>query len=251
MKKINSMSIIAPLILFVLIYFGLEILVRVFQIPRTIMPTPTAILTNTTVNFVADIWPQFLVTLKTIVIGFIAAIPIGMIVAAIFSQFDILVKAITPLLILLVVTPMITLIPLFLLWLGFNENIRIIVVIVQCVPIIALNTLSGFTNVERNKLELMRSIGATRLQTFIKVILPNAMPQVFTGIKLGCIFATIGAISADIVAGNVGLGFRIMQYSGFVMIEMAYGVIIVVALIGITLFQIVSVIEKRVVIWKK
>jgi ABC-type nitrate/sulfonate/bicarbonate transport system permease component len=84
----------------------------------------------------------------------------------------------------------------------------VIVVIIQATPIITLNTLNGFTNIEGEKLELAKSVGASKLQTFIKIIFMNAMPQVFTGIKLGCIFSTIGAISADFVAGTVGLCSR-------------------------------------------
>jgi len=146
---------------------------------------------------------------------------------------------------------MITIVPLFMLWLGFDPNIRILVVILQAAPIIMLNTLSGFTSVETEKLELMRSMGASRRQTFFKLILPNAMPQVFTGIKLGCIFSTIGAISADFVGGSVGLGFRILQYSGLVMTEMTYGTILIVALIGIILYQLVSFAESKFIVWRK
>jgi ABC-type nitrate/sulfonate/bicarbonate transport system permease component len=146
---------------------------------------------------------------------------------------------------------MITMVPLFMLWMGFDSRVRMIVVILQATPIIVLNTLTGFQTTETQKLELMRAMGASKLQTFCKVIFPNALPQVFTGLKLGCIFSTIAAMSADLAAGKAGLGYRIQQYSGLIMTEMAYGTIIIVALIGIILFQIVAGIEKRVIVWIK
>jgi ABC-type nitrate/sulfonate/bicarbonate transport system permease component len=245
------MHSLSPVILFVVLYAGLEILIRVAGISRFVLPTPTAILTETFHNFSSDLWPHFIFTLKVVVIGFIIATLLGMTLAAFISQYNIIVKAVSPFIILLIVTPMITLVPLFMLWLGFNPNIRIMVVILQAAPVIMLNTLSGFTTVESEKLELMRSIGANRFQTFFKVILPNAMPRIFTGIKLGCIFSTIGAVSADFVGGSIGLGFRILQYSGLVMTEMTYGTILIVALIGITLYQIVRSIESRVIVWRK
>ncbi len=142
-------------------------------------------------------------------------------------------------------------VPLFMLWMGFDSRVRVIVVILQATPIILLNTLTGFTTTEREKLELMRSLGATRWQTFLKVVFPNALPQVFTGLKIGCIFSTIAAMSADLAAGKEGLGYRIQQYSSLIMTEMAYGTIIIVALIGIVLFQIVVMIERRIVVWVK
>ncbi|MGM8212234.1 ABC transporter permease [Virgibacillus sp. W0430] len=250
-KRNIQLNVILPILTFIFLYVAFEIFIRATGVPRIVLPTPTAIIMETVQRFPADLWPHFLVTSRVIVIGFIIAIPFGIALAAIFSQLPIVVKATTPFIILLVVTPVITIVPLLVLWLGSDPNIRIIAVVVQATPIITLNTLSGFSKVETEKLELMKSIGASRVQTFIKVTFPNALPQVFTGVKLGCIFSTIGAISADFVAGNVGLGFRILQYSGSIMTEMAYGTILIVALIGISLYIIASSIEKKVIVWRK
>jgi ABC-type nitrate/sulfonate/bicarbonate transport system permease component len=216
-----------------------------------VLPPPSDVIGFTIHDFVSNLLPHFLFTLKVIVVGFCIAIPLGMAIAALFSQYRILIKAITPYIIFIVVTPMVTLMPLFMMWFGFDPNIRIMIVVLQATPIIALNAISGFSNVENSKLELMKSIGATRFQTFVKIIFPNATPQVFTGIKLGCIFSSIGAISADFVAGRYGLGYRIQQYSGLVMIEQAYGTILIVAIIGISLYEIIDTIEKKVIVWRR
>ena len=144
-----------------------------------------------------------------------------------------------------------TLIPLMTLWMGTDPNLRVIIVIIQAVPIICLNTLNGFTTVEQEKLELARSVGATKLQTFVYVTFMNAMPQVFTGLKLGCIFSTIGAVSADFVSRNIGLGDRIIKFLKYSNFEQSYGCIVIIALIGIIFYTIVEMIEKRVVLWKK
>ena len=255
-KKIDPIYIIAPIILFCVVITAWEIAVAAYGIPRTILPAPHAILAEMSKNFVRDIWPHFLFTLGVILKGYFIAIPLGIVIAGICSQFRLLIKATTPLIILLVVTPMITMVPLFMGGMGFDDgtriiNVRVIVVILQATPIITLNTMTGFTTTETAKLELMRSMGASRWQTFWKVIFPNALPQVFTGLKIGCIFSTIAAMSADLAAGKIGLGYRIQQYSGLIMTEMAYGTIIIVALIGIVLFQIVVMIERRVIVWVK
>lgn len=248
-KDTNHIGVIAPLTVLFVIIVLLEFITRAFGISRFVLPPPTDIIRQTVLNF-PEIWPHFLFTLKIVAIGFMVSVPFGMLLAALFSQFDILVKAISPVIIWLVITPMITLIPLIMLWLGTDPNLRVIVVIIQATPIITLNTLNGFTNIENEKLELAKSVGASKLQTFIKIIFMNAMPQVFTGIKLGCIFSTIGAISADFVAGTTGLGSRIVQYTKYNSIELSYGCIIIIALIGISLYSIVEFIEKRVVLWK-
>lgn len=250
-KKKEPLRIIAPVLLFVA-FIGLwELFVRFSGISRMILPSPLAIFEAMQKNFSRDIWPQMLFTLKVILSGYFIAVPTGILAAAICSQYKLITKAITPLVILLVVTPMITMVPLFMLWMGFDSKVRIIVVVLQATPVIMLNTLTGFQTIEVSKLELMRSMGATRMQTFMKIIFPNALPQVFTGLKLGCIFSTIAAMSADLAAGKYGLGYRIQQYSSLIMTEMAFGTILVVALIGIVFFQIVLSIEKRVIVWIK
>lgn len=250
-KKKEPIYIFAPIILLVFFIAFLEIFVAVSGISRTILPAPHAILREMSKNFVRDILPQMLFTLKVILTGYCIAIPMGIAIAAFCSQFKILIKGMTPLIILLVVTPMITMVPLFMLWMGFDTKVRIIVVVLQATPIIILNTLTGFQTVESSKVELMRSMGASRIQTFTKLIFPNALPQVFTGLKLGCIFSTIAAMSADLAAGKMGLGFRIQQYSSLIMTEMAFGTILIVALIGIVLFEIITIIERKVIVWIK
>lgn len=249
-KGSDPVDWIAPLVLLVILILALEAFVRLSGINRIVLPTPTAIFLKTSAAFVKDLWFHFVYNFKVIFIGMLVAVSLGMLLAAIASQFTLIVKAITPVVILLVVTPMITLIPLMQLWLGSDPNIRILVVMISCTPIIMLNTLTGFTNIEASKLELAKSMGASKLQIFAKVIFPNAMPQVFTGIKLGCIFSTIGSVTADFVYGMQGLGFKIQQYTKYVMTEQIYGSIILIAIIGFLLYKIVAMIEKKVVIWK-
>jgi ABC-type nitrate/sulfonate/bicarbonate transport system permease component len=250
-QRKNPVYYIAPIILLVCLILLWEFFVMVSHISRTILPAPHAIFGAMKQNFIRDIFPHLLFTLRVILTGYIIAIPSGIVIAAVCSQFRLLIKAASPLIILLVVTPMITMVPLFMLWMGFDYKVRIIVVVLQATPIITLNTLSGFQTVENAKLELMRAMGSSRMQIFVKLLFPNAMPQVFTGLKLGCIFSTIAAMSADLAAGKQGLGYRIQQYSSLIMTEMAFGTILIVALIGIILFQIVLCIEKRVIIWIK
>lgn len=249
-NKFNILNSIAPFIVLVIIYAGLEIIIRSANISRLVLPTPTAIIIDT-VRDMPYIWPHLLISLRTILVGFFIAITLGIFIAAIFSQFKILVQATIPLLIFVIVTPMISLIPLLILWLGIVTNIRLYVVVLQATPIIALNTLVGFTTIENEKIELMKSMGASKIGTFVKVIFPNALPQIFTGIKLGGIFSIIGAISADIVAQNEGLGNRIMIYSSLLSIEQVYGIIIIIGLTGIIVFNTITLIQSKLVVWKK
>lgn len=249
-KRILTKSLVAPLVVLVVLVGVLEFVARVFDVNEHILPPPSAWLMDTIAVF-GDIAPHLLFTIKIIVLGFVISVVLGMLIAALLSQSKLLTNAFSPLILCLVITPMMTLIPIMLLWLGTNPDLRLLVIIVQATPIICFNTLNGFNNVETEKLQLGTSVGATKLQTFMKISFMNAMPQVFTGVKLGCIFSTIGAIGADFVGGIKGMGTRIQFYTGMNATAVSYGCILLVALIGLILYYVVEAVERRVIIWKK
>lgn len=247
----NPQDIFGPLALLAVLLLLWESAVDLFHVPVTVLPPPSGIFREMSANFSRDILPQMIFDLQIIFGGYAIAVPVGFLIAAVCSQFHIVSRMISPVNVFLLVTPMSALVPILMLGLGFNPAVRLIVVVLQTTPIIMLNTLTGFSKVEQSKIELMRSLGATRMQTFRKVVFPNALPQVFTGLKLGCIFSTIAAMGADLAIGKMGLGYRIQEYSSLIMMEMVFGTIIVVALIGIIMFQIVVSIEKRVIVWNR
>ncbi|MDR1929926.1 MAG: ABC transporter permease [Treponema sp.] len=249
-NKKDLQALWAPIVFLVIIVSAMEFFLDMTGIPKNILPKPSHIAVSTAESFVKDILPYFLATVRYTLTGICIAIPLGILAASLFSQFRILVKAMTPYLILLVVTPMITMIPLLKLWMGLNPNIRIVSIVILAAPIIALNTLNGFINIESSKIEVMRSLGASRLQIFMKAVFPNALPQVFTGIKLGCIFGTLAAVAADFVLQGQGIGVRILQYSRYLLTDKIFGCIVLLAIIGYSLFMLVSYIEKKVIVWK-
>jgi len=249
-KPLQWVNLIAPLAVLAAIFLVCEIIARTSGISEYILPAPSKIVTGVWNKFPADISPHFLLTLRVTLLGFLLATALGMVLAALISQSGLVTKAVSPVIIWLVITPLITLIPLLTLWLGYDPMQRVYVVVIQATPIITLNTLNGFTNLDTEKKELAKAVGCTKLQRFCKITFMNAMPQVFTGIKLGCINATIAALSADIVSGNIGMGFKIKQYIKYNNIDLAYGSIILVALIGLVTYYIVESIEHKVVLWK-
>lgn len=244
-------NLIAPLVFFVCFIALWELYVNLSGISPDILPAPHAILIKLAGSFQIAFAGAMLYTLQVILAGYATAIPLGLALAAVCSQSKLLTRAITPVTILLVTIPMLTIVPLLTLFMGIVQKVRIIVVVCQAIPIICLNSITGFRSVEQSKMELFRSLGANRWQIFFKLQFPNALPQVFTGLKLGCIFSTIAAIGADLTAGNAGLGMKISTYSGLLATEMAYGGIILVAIIALGLFEIVARIEKHVVVWRK
>lgn len=250
-QRKNLLNYIGPIIVFVLVYLALELVILVFHIPKWVLPTPTSIFLTFFAKLGTVIVPNFLITLQEIILGFILGVPIGIILAAFMTQYKIIDKALSPYVILLVTTPLLTLTPLLMIWLGFGMNVKIIAVMIQTFPIVMMNSATGFNNVDDLKLELLTAMGASRSQKFFRVIFPDALPDVFTGIKLGSIFATTTAITTEFVGGNEGLGNLITTATSFIKTNEAFAYIISAAIIGISLYSLISYVEKRIIRWVK
>ncbi len=250
MKDKLIKNIAPPVIVLVVLVILLETVIRSLQIDPTILPTPSAIVASLVEHFSGDLFLHVLDTIGVILLGFVIGVPLGMILAALFSQFELLTKMLTPYIIILSTTPLLTLIPIFRLWLGFADWVKVVVIVVQIVPIVALNSITGFCSVSQEKKELMEAYGATKWESFWKVVFPNALPYIFTGIKLGGIFTTIATISCEMNGFSSGLGTRVKYYSKYLQTDTVFAVIILIAFIGIVLFKIISFVESKVVTWK-
>ena len=252
MKKTESrlLPVAAPVVAVIILLAAWEAAARIFHIPEKLLPAPTAIIAALVKNFPGVIVKDLMISVQNIALGYVLAVPAGFIVAALAAQFKPFVRAITPVLIILMVTPMATLVPIFKLTMGANSSLKIVVIILQMAPVVALNSLTGFANPPKNNVDVMKAMGCGRWKTFFKVNIPNAMPHVFTGLKLGCILGTIASMVADMTVGQGGLGYRIKIYASFASTASAFATILVAAVVGVALFQIVSVIERRIVVWK-
>jgi len=251
LKKSSSSiaSILAPIVMFFILFGLWQLITIVFNIPRWILPGPIEIFKEMFGNF-GEFLPHVWVSIRTIGTGFLIAVPCGIILGGLITNFKVLDSTLSPYIIFLVTTPLITLVPLLMLWFGFGIGVKILAVIIQSFPIVNMNSATGFNNIEAIRLELMQSLSANRVQTFFRAILPSALPDVFTGMKLAGIFATTACISAEYVGGNVGLGSQIIKYSQFMRTESAFSCIFFVAVIGVALYGLISLMEKLVIRWK-
>lgn len=248
MKKRIS-GIIAPVIALAL-FFGLwEVLVRVLQVQTWILPTPSRIVTSMVKDF-PEYWPHIWMTARTIFLGFIIAIPVGLLLASLITNSKLLSAALGPYIIFLVTTPLITLVPLLQLWLGYGMNVRVITVVIQSFAVVNMNACTGFLNAPVIRHELMQSMGANKLQSYFRMLLPSAATDIFTGISLAGIFSTTACISSEYVGGNMGLGSRIIYYKNYLKSEKSFACIFFVMILGIILYALIKFAQKKIVKWK-
>jgi NitT/TauT family transport system permease protein len=241
-------AILAPVVMFFILFGGWELAVRLMEVPVVIVPGPIAIFRCIYTNF-GELAPHFWLSLTTILCGYFLSIPCGLLFAAIITNFKLINDALSPFVILLVTTPLIVLMPILCINLGFGMNVRIIGTLIQCFPIINMNACTGYNNVPKIRLELMQSLRANRIQRFFHVIFPTALPDVFSGLRLAAIFATTACIGVEFVASSAGLGNRISFYTAYYKMDYAFACIFLVGVVGLVLYGAASFLEKKVLCW--
>lgn len=243
-------EVLGILVIAVIVVGGAELAIRALEVPRYVLPAPSAVFMALVTGF-GTIWPHIVVTLRELTTGYVVGAGIGIVLAAVITQFPYVEKIITPYILLLITTPMLALVPLLMLWFGFGETPRIIAVTLAVGPMVMINSATGFRRVDENKINLARSYGATTFQIFRKIRFPMALPMIIVGLMVGGIFGLITAVGAEMVGGGSGLGNRLVYFSSLGRMDSFFAVILIVALIGIALYAVAYWMNKRWASWKQ
>lgn len=249
-KKWLLTGFIPPVAVMLFIVALLEVMIDTGALSPNVLPRPTD-LVAATIKYMPLISGEIWATFKNLMLGYFIAVPLAFVLAALLAQSKIAVKMFNPLLLSLACTPLIILVPLLLVWMGFTAKVRVISVVVQALPTILLNTLTGFVGISQEKKELGATYGANRIKMFFKITAPQALPRIFTGLRIGCMVSAIGITSCDLIAGPPGLGYRVTVCVSNLSIPLAYGCILILGLISLVLMSIVTLIEKKVIVWNR
>ena len=238
------------LLVAVVLIAGAEFAVRAFNIQSYIFPPPSAIARTLVTRFGDLFWPHMQITLIELLSGFAIGASIGLILAAVITQVPLMEKIITPYILLLVTTPMIALVPLLILVFGFTLTPRIIAVALASGPMVMINAATGFRRTDLAKIALARSYGASTFQIFTKIRFPLALPMIIVGLMVGAIFGMLTAVGAEMVGGKNGLGNQLMFWSSMVKMENFYAIILLLALMGVSIYVIFYWIGKKWAGWQ-
>lgn len=233
----------ALMIIFVLLFWQANCAIR--NIPEWKLPKPSSIISAFFQDFSTNL-PYFGKTCLCIIIGYILAVVIGLTLSLILTNSRLLSMALSPLIVVLCCVPMVTLVPLLLVTMGTGPGPKILTVVIQCFPIVNMNACVGFANVDPTRIELMKSMKASKFQTYYYCMFRDAMPNILNGIKLASILAMIAGISSEMCGGSGGLGNQIKTLYGFSKTSQAFGCLLFVIILGLLLYGIISLIEKKV-----
>jgi len=238
------------LLVAVVLIAGAELAVRAFNIQSYIFPPPSAIARTLVTRFGDLFWPHMQITLIELLSGFAIGASIGLFLAALITQVPLVEKIITPYILLLVTTPMIALVPLLILIYGFTLTPRIIAVALAVGPMVMINSATGFRRTDLAKIALARSYGASTFQIFTKIRFPLALPMIIVGLMVGAIFGMLTAVGAEMVGGKNGLGNQLMFWSSMVKMTNFYAIILLLALMGVSIYVIFYWVGKKWAGWQ-
>ena len=245
----TRLEIAVIILVAVIIIGGGEFLLDYFKVPQYVLPKPTLIVTALFREW-WFIWPHLLTTLYELLVGFAIGGAIGFVLAAVITQFPFVEKVVTPYILLLVTTPMLALVPLLILRFGFGSEPRIIAVALASGPMVMINSATGFRRVDLAKIALARSFGASTLQIFTKIRIPMAMPMIIVGLMVGSIFGLLTTVGAEMVGGAEGLGNRLTYYSSLIRMPQFFAIILILAIIGISIYVFFFWLGKKWASWE-
>lgn len=238
LPKLTILTVIVSIILW-------ELICIVFKIPEYLLPAPHNVIIKIYQKW--DVLLQHLwVTLLEILLGFSIGAIAAFIIAVGISSSKKLSEVLYPLLVITQVVPKIALAPLFLIWFGYGLLPKIIIAaLISFFPIV-INTTLGLTYIDTELIDLMNSISATKYQVFKKIRLPNAIPYIFSALKISILFSIVGAITGEFVGADKGLGYLIIIGNTTLDTSMVFASLTVVSFIGILCFAGITVLQNTI-----
>lgn len=230
-----------------------QILPTIGLVNQIFIPTPTTIAAEMWQLTVTGVLPLFTaVSLYRVLVGFglalLVALPLGFLLGGFFRNFE---KAVDPLLQVLGQANPFTLFPVFIVFLGIGELSKIAIIFWVTQWPVLFNTVTGIKNVDPVLVKVGRTAGLGQFDIFRKILIPASLPTVFTGIRMGAVFAFFMLIGAEMIGATSGLGFMIMQAQMVMNIPKMWAGIVTVALLGLVINYVILLIEKRLTSWKE
>ncbi len=237
-----------PLGTILLILAVWELAARAGYVPRYLLPSPTGIAIRFS-QLKGLILKEALVTLWEAFLGFglsvLVGVPLGM--ALVSSRtFN---RAVYPLLIASQVVPKVAIAPLFLVWFGFGLTSKVLIAFLVAFFPIVIDSVVGLQSTEIEKLYVARAAGASQLQLFWLVRLPNALPVIFGGMKVSLTLAVVGALVGEFIAAENGIGRLLLSANGNMDTELLFAGIFALVVIGVVLFILMEGLERLALPW--
>ncbi|WP_312949158.1 ABC transporter permease [Superficieibacter sp.] len=245
------LPIVYPLISLAVLLLIWDLSVRFFAIPDYLLPSPAAV-GHALANGFRDgsLWPHIATTLGETLSGYLIGSLLAIVFGVVLAESQTFERFVYPLLVALQATPKVALGPIILVWFGFGILSKIVLVTLVCFFPLFVNTVNGIRRTDAELLDACRAFSASRTFLLFHVKLPSAAGEIFAGLQIGVALALIGAVVAEFLSAQSGLGYLIASSSVSMSVATMFAGVVLLALIGLCGAQTVRWLQRRVVFWE-
>ena len=223
-----------------------------FDVPTYLVPTPDAVLAALKDGLIGGLlWPHIWATVSALALGYVAGCAMGLLLATLVSEFRLLERAFYPLIVAFQSVPKVALAPLITVWFGFELESKVVMVALICFFPSFVNTIIGLKSCDPNLINLYRAFGASRMQILFSVKWPSALTTIFAGLEISVVLALLGTVVAEFVSSRAGLGHMIQASTVDLNVAMMFACVIVLAVIGVILTHLITLVRRRVAFWER
>ena len=244
------MSWLAPAALLALAVGAWEAAARLGAVENYLLPAPTEVaqaLFDDRHLLLSDTW----VTAQEVVLGFAIAVALGFALAVLLHLSPVLRRAVYPLVVASQAIPVVVFAPVLVIWFGFGMAPKLIVIALICFFPVVVNTFDGLQSVDRAHVKMLRTLNASRLDTFRYLELPTALPYLFSGARIAAAVAVIGAVFGELVGSDAGLGHAVQIGTAQLLTARVFAAVLILSLMAIALFALVAALERLAIPWSK
>jgi NitT/TauT family transport system permease protein len=244
-----------PLAGLVVLLLAWDLAVTTLHVPTYILPAPQAVWhalwsglavsPAAATGYYLPLWS----TLSNAAIGFVIGTVCGLVLGSLMAESRRVEKLLMPYAFALQSLPKVAIAPLIVIWLGFGDSSKIAIAALLAFFPVLINSFTGLRAVEPERVDLMRSLSATRFETYRIVKLPNAAPYIFAGLDMAVVYALLGTIVAEFLGAQQGMGVVITQAQAVTDVAGVFAALVILGVMGVLLHTVVRRLEKRVVHW--
>jgi NitT/TauT family transport system permease protein len=225
-----------------------EASVHVFRIPEFFLPPPTAV-ARAIYNYWPAIYRNSLITLWSTVVGFLLAVGFGLLLGVVIGWSRSIYAGLYPLMIGFNAIPKVAVVPILVLWFGIGFIPAVLTAFLISFFPIVVNVATGLATIEPELEDVLKALGASKLDIMRKVGIPRSLPYFFGSLKVAITLAFVGTVVSESVASNNGIGNLMLQAQAQFLVPLIFAGLVALAVLGIVMYWLMAVLERRMTGW--
>lgn len=236
---------LGPWLLLAVLLLAWETASRNFGLSALVLPAPSVVFGSLWKGLASGyFWPHIRATGAELVLGLATGCVVGFATGVVMAESTRLRGLLMPYVVVSQVIPKLALMPLFIVWFGFGMTSTVVITALICFFPLMENTLTALQQVQPERLELFRMLGATRAQTLLRLKLPSGLPAILAGLRVAVVLALVGAVVGEFIGASQGLGALVIASQGMMDTPLMFAVLVLIAVLGMLVYEATLTLER-------